>query len=95
MEMSNRPESLHITEMIEQASSVRDYTTKGELTRLIEKDLTQTGNSTLNTKSLTQEPQREGKSYSKSIFRSDASVPQEAFYSVDSNKVVELVVQAI
>ena len=52
-------------------------------------------NSTLNTQSLTQEPQREGKSSSKGIFKSDSSVPKEVFYSVDSNKVVEPVVQVI
>ena len=80
------PESLHITEMIEQAPSVRDYSTKGELTQLIEQDLTQSGNSPLNTQSLTQEPQREGEISSKGIFKSDASVPQEVFYSVDSNR---------
>ena len=88
MEMPNLPESLHITEMIEQAPSVRDYSTKGELTQLIEHDLTQSGNSTLNTQSLIQEPQRAGESSSKGIFKCDSSVPHEVFYSADSNKVV-------
>ena len=82
MEMSNLPESLHITGMIEQAPSVRNYSTKGKLTQLIEQDLTQSGNSTLNTQSLTQEPQRKGKCSSKGTFKSDASVSQEVFYSV-------------
>ena len=36
MEMSNLPESPDITEMIEQAPSIRDYSTKAELTQLIE-----------------------------------------------------------
>ena len=36
MEMSNLPESLHITEMIQQAPGVRDHSTKGEFTQLIE-----------------------------------------------------------
>ena len=35
MAMSNLPELLHITEMTDQAPSVRDYSTKGELTQLI------------------------------------------------------------
>ena len=95
MEMSNLPESLHFTEMIDQAPSVRDYSTEGELTQLIEQDLTQSGNSTLNTQSLTQELQREGESSSKGIFKSDASVPHEVFYSVVSNKLVEPIVQVI
>ena len=47
MEMSNLPESLHITEMIQQSPTVRDYSTKGELTQLIDQDLTQSGNSTI------------------------------------------------
>ena len=62
---------------------------------MIEQDLTQSWNRTLNTQSLTQEPQREGERSSKGIFESDASLPQEVFYSVDSNKVVEPVVQVI
>ena len=62
---------------------------------MIEQDLTQSRNSTLNTQSLTKEPQKVGRSSSKGIFKSDASVPQEVFYSVDSNKVVEPVVQVI
>ena len=61
--------------MIEQGPSVRDYSTKDKLTQLIEVDLTQSGNSTLNTQSLTQEPQREGESSGKGIFKYDASVP--------------------
>ena len=73
MKMSKLPESLHITE---QAPSVRDYSTKGELTQLIEEDLTQRGNSTLNTQSLTQELQREGESSSKGTLKSNASAPQ-------------------
>ena len=95
IEMTNLPESLHISEMIEQAPSVRDYSTKGELTQLIEQDLTKSGNSTLNTQPLTQEPQKGGSS-GKGIFKSDVSVPHEVFYSVDnSNKVVEPVVQVV
>ena len=73
------PESLHITQMIQQAHSVRDYSTKGELTQLIEQDLTQSGISTLNTQSLTQEPRRERANSSTDIFKSDVSVPQEVF----------------
>ena len=81
--------------MIEQAPCVRDYSTKGELTQLIEQDLSQSGNSILHTQSLIQEPQREGKSSSRGIFKSDASVPQEVFYSVYSSNVVEPVAQVI
>ena len=91
MEMSNLPESLHITEMIKQAPSVREYSTKGELTPLIEQDLTQSGNSTLNTQFVAQGPQREGESSSNCIFKSDASVPQEVFYGVHSNSGRNLV----
>ena len=54
--------------MIEQAPSVRDYSTRGELTQLIEQEgATQSGkiNSTQPfTQSLAQEPQREGESLS-------------------------------
>ena len=61
-------ESLDVAEMIEQAPSVRDYSTKGELIQLIEQeDATQSGkiNSTQPfTQSLTQNPQREGESFS-------------------------------
>ena len=95
MEMTNWLESLDITDMKEQVPSIRDYSTKGELTQLIEEDLTKSGNSTLNTHSLTREPQRDRESSSKGIFKSDASVPQEVVYdSVDSNKMVEPIVQS-
>ena len=54
--------------MTEQAPSVRDYSTKGELTQLTEqKEATQSRkiNSTQPfTQSLAQEPQREGESFS-------------------------------
>ena len=80
--------------MKEQTPSVRDYSTKGKLTPLIEQDLTQNGNSTLNIQSLSQEPERDGESSTKGIFKSDASVSQEVLSdNVDSNKVVEPVVQ--
>ena len=63
--------------MIEQAPSVRDYSTKGELTQLIEQEgATQSGkiNSTQPfTQSLAQEPQREGESLSADKSVSDQS----------------------
>ena len=61
--------------MIEQAPSVRDYSTKGELTHLIEQEgATLSGkiNSTQPfTQSLAQEPQREGECFSASKSVSD------------------------
>ena len=61
--------------MIELAPRVRDYSTKGELTELIEqKETTQSWkiNSTLpHTQSLAQEPQREDKSFSAGKLVSD------------------------
>ena len=54
--------------MIEQAPSVRDYSTYGEVTQLIEQEgATQSGkinNTQPFTQSLAQEPQREGESFS-------------------------------
>ena len=38
IDISKSQESLNVTEMIEQASSVRDYSTKGELAQLIEQE---------------------------------------------------------
>ena len=68
IDISKSQESLNVTEMSEQASCVRDYSTKGELTQLIEEEeSTQSGkiNSTQSfTQSLAQEPQREGESFS-------------------------------
>ena len=44
IDISKPQESLNVTEMIEKAPSVRDYSTKGELAQLIEhEDATQSG----------------------------------------------------
>ena len=68
IDISKPQELLDVTEIIEQAPSVGDYSTKGKLTPLIEQeDATQSGkiNSTQSfTQSLAQEPQREGESFS-------------------------------
>ena len=68
IDISKHQESLNVTEMIEQAPSVRAYSTKGELTQLIEQEeATQSGkiNSAQPfTQSLAQEPQGEGESFS-------------------------------
>ena len=73
--------------MIEQAPSVRDYSTKGELTQLIEQeDATQSGkiNSTQPfTQSLAQEPQWESESFSAGKSVSDQT--QELNVSGSSN----------
>ena len=71
IDISKPCKSLNVTEMIEQAPSIRDYSTKGELTQLIEQEeATQSGkiNSTQPfTQSLAQEPQREGESFSAGV----------------------------
>ena len=65
IDISKPQESLNVTKMIEQAPSVRDFSTKGDLIQLIEQEeATQSKkiNSTQPfTQSLAQEPQREGK----------------------------------
>ena len=68
IDISKPQESLNVTEMIKQAPSVRDYSTKGELTQLIkQEEATLSGkiDSTQPfTQSLTWEPLREGESFS-------------------------------
>ena len=65
--ISKSQESLNVTEMIEQAPSVRNCSTEGELTQLIEQEeATQSGkinSSKPFTQSLAQEPQREFESF--------------------------------
>ena len=51
MDMLHLPVSLDVTEMIQQALNVREYSTKGEYNQLIQQDLTQSRNSTVNTQS--------------------------------------------
>ena len=68
IDISKLQESFNVTEMIEQAPSVGDFSTKGYFTQLIEQEeATQNGKISSTqafTQPLTQKPQREGQSFS-------------------------------